>query len=152
MYMICLPNTAMIVLWSFVGPKCLYLKKEFYEHILRKRQLFEKEPITLFYQLERNKERYYLEDNLSLIRGRPSICVEPERKAKINGNIALGRMDKCGQITPSSALIDALIPVAVVDEPVSYNYSYTTLYWNVHCICAADVTRCREYMLLWNKF
>jgi len=146
------PDNVMMILWMFVGPRCLYFKKEFYGHIRDERKEFVERPLVLRYKLQRNKERYYLNPDFTIMHGRPSMRVEDEQSVEIKGGVYLGVMMETGQIIHSRALEDLLLPVAVVNDPVSFNYPTTTFYWNLRVIKADDTEACRHYMRLWSKY
>ena len=87
--MVKLNNDILLIIYSFIGPKTIYLSKDFNVYLKLLKNEFIKEPLKLTYQLVELKSKFF---NNTI--GRPSIKVGIYKDLEIKGQIYLGNYNK----------------------------------------------------------
>jgi len=150
MHILLLNNDSLSIIYSFVGPKSLYLSRDFflnYYQMLKKE--FVDKPIKLKYQLIRWKNKFY-----SNYQGRPSMLLEEFQDIEIKGGIYLGKIDNLNsEIYFSKKFEDLVIPTSTMKMRNAYNYCGIVIYWSLRTLICVDTRdRLIKYNLLWNNF
>ena len=147
------------LIWEFVGKNSIYLNKELFKLLNKKREEFKTNPIKLYYRLAKFKEvNYYNEPYYGEIRrrtrARPSIVVEKELKTLECSKIPIGILNKnTNTIIPSKQLHDTLVPVSKMCELGGnryFNYRYKYTYWEIFSLYCDDeeIKRVKLYQCL----
>ena len=147
------------LIWEFVGINAIYLNKELFNLLSKKRESFRTNPIKLYYRLAKFKEiNHYNESNYGQIRkrsrSRPSIVVEKELKTVQCSSIAIGLLNKnTNTIIPSKVLHNSLVPVSKISELGGnryFNYRYRYNYWEIFSLYCdhEEIKRVKLYQYL----
>ena len=80
MHISLLNNDLLTIIYSFVGPKCLYINPGFFKYYQIMKSEFIEKPIKLKYQLIRWKNKFY-----NNYQGRPSMLIEDFQNIEIKG-------------------------------------------------------------------
>jgi len=143
-----LPNDVLLNIWSFVGPRTLYLDKKLLTLINVLRNEFINNPIKIKYKLIRWKRKFHEE-----YYGRPSMCVEPYKYIEINEKLYIGKVAYNKSLSFSKDIEDKIIPVSYMNLADSPIYKGSVIYWTVKdVICDDSIERLERYCLLWNKY
>jgi hypothetical protein len=147
--MVKLNNDILLNIYSFVGPKTIYLSKDFNKYLKCLKNEFQKEPLKLSYQLVELKSKFF---NNTI--GRPSIKVGIYTDLEIKGNVYLGNYNKIKKkFYFSKQIEDQLIPVSTMKLSNSNSYYGTVVYWELNSLLPIDNdTRINKYQLIYNKY
>ena len=147
--MVKLNNDILLIIYSFVGPKTIYLNKDFNEYLKCLKNEFQKEPLKLSYQLVELKSKFF---NNTI--GRPSIKVGIYKDLEIKGGVYLGKYNKIKKkFYFSKQIEDQLIPVSTMKLSNSNSYNGTVIYWELNNLLSIDDDfRINKYQLIYNKY
>ena len=147
--MVKLNNDILLIIYSFIGPKTIYLNKYFNNYLRFLKNEFHENPLKLNYQLIELKRKFF-DYNI----GRASMRVEKCNNINLNGNIYLGKYNNFKKIFDFSKQIeDHLIPVSTMKLSNSNTYKGTVIYWELDNLQSIDTEdRIKKYQLLYNKY
>ena len=145
-----LPASIVFIIWQFAGPNAIYLNKDVTDYGGIYKQRFRNEPLAVYYQLQRLKERVSAQRAHTYSSGllrqprrihRSSIYVESPREILLNGSIPLGRLLKDGTVKYSRELKDQIIPTSVLKYCSFTSDSYKVTYWEVEKVWVEDISK-----------
>ena len=147
--MVELNNDILLIIYSFVGPKTIYLNKDFNKYLKCLKNEFQEKPLRLCYQLVELKSKFF-NNNI----GRPSIKICNLEDIEFSGDIFLGKYNKNNKSFYFSKNIeDKLIPVSTMKLSNSNSYKGTVIYWELYNLLSNDEdVRIDKYQLLYNKY
>ena len=141
-----LSNDILWKIWTYAGPKSYYLNKSLILLIKKKRNIFIKDPIRIYYRLYRWKRRdYYTYQRPN--RGRATMYTEAPTYIDLSGNCSIGDVKDNETLKISQQLADKLIPVSTIRESTT-GFKLTLLYWTIDSVWCMD-PRTKLYSRLW---
>ena len=108
-------------------------------------------PLKIKYSLLRWKKKRILYDEGTYFKHRPSFIKQNEKVIEISGKIPINKIDKFGNITPSTLLQDKIIPLS--ESKINYINECgieRIIYWTIYSIKCNNINQGIKYKLVWN--
>jgi len=152
--MIFIPNELFFIVYQFVGPKALYLNKEYYKFLEDKKNPYLEKPIRLHYTLvqwhhNNNGNRHII--NTTRRKRRPTMKMIPRLHIDISGNYGV-HVGKNNEITIDQKLADIIIPPQYQYNRASIYVNTTTVLSEIHSLYSKNINYLKEYSKIWNIF
>tara|TARA_Y100000817_G_scaffold279695_1_gene243232 strand:+ start:1370 stop:1831 length:462 start_codon:yes stop_codon:yes gene_type:complete len=152
--MIFIPNELFFIVYQFVGPKALYLNKEYYHFLEDKKRQFIEKPIRLEYKIVQwffNEQFKRSIINISRRKPRPTMKVIPDLHIDISGNYGI-HVGNNNEITIQQKLADIIIPPQYQYNRASIYVNTTTVLSEIYSLYSENINYLKEYSKIWNIF
>jgi hypothetical protein len=153
--MIFIPNEIFFIVYQFVGPKSLYLNKEYYNFLQDKKKPYLKTPIRLHYTLvqwfhrDHNGLRHII--NTTRRKRRPTMKMLPHLHIDISGNYGI-HIGEHNEITIHENLHQLIVPDKYQFERASIYVNTTTVLSEIHSLYSLNINYLEDYSKKWNIF
>ena len=146
-----LPEEILNKIFEFGGYNTMFIDKFLYYKISSIRNFFRENPLKIKYSLLRWKKKRILYDEGTYFKHRPSFIKQNEKVIEISGKIPINKIDKFGNITPSTLLQDKIIPLS--ESKINYINECgieRIIYWTIYSIKCNNINQGIKYKLVWN--
>ena len=153
--MIFIPNELFFIVYQFVGPKALYLNKEYYSFLQDKKKPYLEKPIRLHYTIvqwyynNNNGNRHII--NTSRRKRRPTMKMIPRLHIDISGNYGI-HVGENNEITIEEKLSNIIIPPQYRYNRASVYINTTTVLSEIHSLYSENINYLKDYSKIWNIF
>lgn len=152
--MIFIPNEVFFIIYQFVGPKSLYLNKQYYPFLQDKKIPFIEKPIRLKYKIVQwffNEHSLRPIINVTRRKPRPTMKLIPDLHIDISGNYGI-KVGSNNEITIDKKLADIIIPSEYRYNRANVYINTTTVLSEIHSLYSENINYLKEYSKVWNIF